>query len=236
MKAFRSVEREGIPGRPARAMAMMNIAMRDVNWPAAPRTCPRITQRNPNDSVEATMDAAAHGVLKSLFPNFDFMPALNAATGQIPSWGDPAHVSGGKAEGAEIATPVVAERSGDGPAFSPAHTPDGVPGHWRPTGPANALDPNLGWLKPFAMTSGMQFRPPLPGGFTSYDQLLRSPEYAAQVNEVKALGSGRAQPGLSWRALPVGRRRAGVRPRSRRVRLHCLPGPVNGQAGAAYRR
>ncbi|MFD8527908.1 hypothetical protein ACFV0L_10920 [Streptosporangium canum] len=60
----------------------MNIAMHDANWPAAPRTClPRITQRNPNDSIEATMDAAAHGVLKSLFPDFDFAPALNAATG-----------------------------------------------------------------------------------------------------------------------------------------------------------
>ncbi|MET8333564.1 hypothetical protein ABZV14_06330 [Streptosporangium canum] len=59
----------------------MNIAMHDANWPAAPRTyLPRVTQRNPNDSIEATMDAAAHGVPKSPFPDFDFAPA-NAATG-----------------------------------------------------------------------------------------------------------------------------------------------------------
>ncbi|WP_143121112.1 hypothetical protein [Streptosporangium canum] len=54
----------------------MNIAMHDADWPAAPRTClPRITQRNSNDSIEATMDAAAHGVLESLSPTL-FRPAL----------------------------------------------------------------------------------------------------------------------------------------------------------------
>lgn len=83
LKAFRSAEKEkASPGRPARAAAMMNIAMHDANWPAAPRAyLPRITQRDPNDSIEATMDAAAHGVLKSPFPDFDFTPTLNAATG-----------------------------------------------------------------------------------------------------------------------------------------------------------
>lgn len=192
LSAFRSVGKEkASPGRLARAAAMMNIAMHDANWPAAPRTyLPRITQQNPNDSIEATMDAAAHGVLKSLFPDFDFAPALTAATSQIPSWVDPAHISGGKTDGEKIAALMIAERSGDEAAFSPAYTLDGVPGSWRPTGPANALDPNLGRLKPFAMTSGTQFRPQLPAEFASYDELLRSPQYAAQVNEVKVLGSG----------------------------------------------
>lgn len=46
LSAFRSVGKEkASPGRLARAAAMMNIAMHDANWPAAPRTyLPRITQ------------------------------------------------------------------------------------------------------------------------------------------------------------------------------------------------
>lgn len=72
---------------------------------------------------------------------------------------------------------MIAERSGNEPAFLPVYSLDGVPGSWRPTGPANALDPNPGRLKPFAVTSGTWFRPSLPGGFTSYDQLLRSRGY-----------------------------------------------------------
>ncbi|MGV9776296.1 vanadium-dependent haloperoxidase [Streptosporangium sp. NPDC003464] len=179
------------PGRLARAAAMMNIAMHDANWPAAPRTyLPRITQQHPDDSIEATMDAAAHGVLTNVFPGFDFTSALQEATNQIPSWVDPARIEGGKVDGTKIANLMIAERSGDEPAFSPTYALDGVPGSWRPTGADGALDPNLGQLKPFAMTSGNQFRPLLPAGFTSYDQLLRSPQYADQVNEVKLLGSG----------------------------------------------
>ncbi|WP_433243027.1 vanadium-dependent haloperoxidase [Streptosporangium sp. CA-135522] len=191
LKAFRSVQREkASPGRLARAAAMMNIAMHDANWPAAPRTyLPRITQQNPNDSIEATMDAAAYGVLRNLFPGVDFTAELNAATAQIPSWVNPAYVAGGKADGEKIAALMIAERSGDEPAFDQAYTPDNVPGSWRPTGSGNALDPNVGRLKPFAMTSGTQFRPQPPAGFSSYDGLLRSSQYADQVNEVKSYGS-----------------------------------------------
>jgi hypothetical protein len=39
------------------------------------------------------------------------------------------------------------------------------------------------------MTTGAQFRPPRPGGYLSKTELLRSPEYAAQFNEVKQLGA-----------------------------------------------
>jgi len=43
-------------------------------------------------------------------------------------------------------------------------------------------------VRPFAMEHGSQFRPPRPGGFDSKVEMLRSPEYAAQFNEVKLLG------------------------------------------------
>ncbi|MFF5208969.1 vanadium-dependent haloperoxidase [Streptosporangium sp. NPDC000396] len=191
LKIYRSRRgADASPGTLARAAAMMNIAVHDANWPAAPRTyLPRITQQNPNDSIEATMDAAAYGVLKHLFPDYDLTSALNTATSQIPSWVNPAYIAGGKADGEKIAALMIAERSGDASAFDPAYTLDGVPGSWRPTGSTAALNPNWARLRPFAMTSATQFRPRPPAGFTSYDQLLRSPEYASQVNEVKSLGS-----------------------------------------------
>ncbi|GIH74251.1 vanadium-dependent haloperoxidase [Planobispora longispora] len=199
LDAFRQAQ--GVDAEPqklARAAAMMNIAMHDANWPAAPRTyLPRITQQHPDDSIEATMDAAAHGVLASLFPkerfpNLNLQKALDDAMAQIPSWVDPARIAGGKADGEKIASLMIAERAGDTPAFDPAYTPDGVPGSWRPTDSKPVAGPNWSRIKPFAMTSATQFRPPLPNGAISYDQLLRSPAYAAQVNEVKVKGAANA--------------------------------------------
>jgi hypothetical protein len=43
-------------------------------------------------------------------------------------------------------------------------------------------------VTPFTLTSGSQFRQPLPGGFTTYSSLLASSFYTAQFNDVKSLG------------------------------------------------
>jgi hypothetical protein len=71
-----------------------------------------------------------------------------------------------------------------------AYTPDGVPGAWQPAAPNGpVVTPNWGNVTPFVMTSGAQFRPPIPGGAGSYADLLAGPEYAEQFNEVKTYGS-----------------------------------------------
>ncbi|MEW9534352.1 phosphatase PAP2 family protein [Microbispora sp. NPDC049125] len=184
------------PTRLARAGAMLHIAMHDANWPAAPVTyLPKITQQNANDSIEATMDAAAHRVLESVYPYIDFDANLTYALSQIPSSVAPSLVQGGRTDGEKIGDLMIAARSGDGPAFDLSYTEDKVPGTedrapgaWRQTGSGSAVTPNWWKLKPFAMTSSTQFRPPLPGGFTSYNALVRSSAYAQQVNEVKSLG------------------------------------------------
>lgn len=44
-------------------------------------------------------------------------------------------------------------------------------------------------MTPFTLSSGTQFRPPPPAGFSSLPDLLASPQYAAQVNEVKSLSA-----------------------------------------------
>ncbi|TQS28934.1 vanadium-dependent haloperoxidase [Microbispora sp. KK1-11] len=184
---------DGDPTRLARAGAMLHIALHDANWPAAPVTyLPKITQQNPNDSIEATMDAAAHRVLEHLYPYIDFDANLAYALAQIPSSVPSSYVQGGRADGERIGDLMIAERSGDGPAFDLSYTEGTVPGAWRQTGSGPAVTPNWGKLKPFAMTSPTQFRPPPPGGFTSYDQLVRSSQYAQQVNEVKAYGGAKS--------------------------------------------
>jgi hypothetical protein len=43
-------------------------------------------------------------------------------------------------------------------------------------------------VRPFTLNRGDRFRPPRPGGYLSVTELLRSAEYAAQLNEVKRLG------------------------------------------------
>jgi membrane-associated phospholipid phosphatase len=97
-------------------------------------------------------------------------------------------------------------RANDGSTPNPGYTPDGVPGAWRPTGhlcPA-ALDPHWGGVKPFALTSGSQFRRPLPGGYTTYSALLNSSLYASNVAEVRSLGRSNsttrtpAQTTIAW--------------------------------------
>lgn len=96
----------------------------------------------------------------------------------------------GQTAGSLAAARMVSARQGDGSGNNDPYTPGTEPGAWRPTGNGctSAVTPNWGRVRPFALTSGSQFRPPTPEGFSSYAALLSSPQYAAQVNEVQDLG------------------------------------------------
>jgi PAP2 superfamily len=96
----------------------------------------------------------------------------------------------GSTAGILSAVQMTNARANDGSTNNQPYTPGSEPGAWRPTGNGctTAVTPNWGLVKPFALTSGSQFRPPRPGGFASYPALLSSSLYAAQVNEVQSLG------------------------------------------------
>ncbi len=96
----------------------------------------------------------------------------------------------GRTAGSLAAAQMIRARQGDGSGNNQPYIPGSEPGAWRPTGNGctTAVTPNWGRVRPFALTSGSQFRPPTPGGFPSYAGLLPSTLYANQVNEVKALG------------------------------------------------
>jgi hypothetical protein len=94
----------------------------------------------------------------------------------------------GVAAGNAAAEAMIAAREGDG-RFGPSQwVPNPAPGHWQPlVNPATGqpmLDPTpwVGGVKPFLMQSSSQFR-------TAGPLALGSAAYAAEFNEVKALGS-----------------------------------------------
>src|SRR4030095_5724156 len=94
----------------------------------------------------------------------------------------------GVAAGNAAAAAMIAAREGDG-RFGPSQwVPNSAPGHWQPlVNPATGqpmLDPTpwVGGVKPFLMQSSSQFR-------TAGPPALGSAAYAAEFNEVKALGS-----------------------------------------------
>ena len=94
----------------------------------------------------------------------------------------------GVAAGKAAAEAMIAAREGDG-RFGPSQwVPNSAPGHWQPlVDPATGqplLDPTpwVGGVKPFLMQSSSQFR-------TAGPLALASAAYAAEFNEVKALGS-----------------------------------------------
>jgi hypothetical protein len=137
-------------------------------------------------SKAAAVATAAHHVLVGLAPvplpqvvrdNLDAFYATylaGIADGQAKT--------DGIAIGAAAAAAMLANRVGDGRYVPYSFTAGSQPGEWRPS--ASGSDP-FAWVsnvRPFTLNSTSQFR-------TEGPHALTSPEYAAEFNEVKALGA-----------------------------------------------
>jgi hypothetical protein len=134
-------------------------------------------------SAEAATASAARDVLVRLYPSQrSTIEAAYAASLTKIAEGD------GKRLGVDVghraAAAMLAARATDHSSDVVSYAPDHSLGHWQPTPPLSkpALEP--GWLhvKPFTLQSPAQFRAPLPYALTSR-------AYAADFNEVKALGA-----------------------------------------------
>ena len=152
--------------------------------------------RFPKASKRAAVATAAYDVLSNIvstvpasieFLNKDALlqslaEQYDASLDAIPD--SPAKMKGIKA-GTAAADAMIAAREDDG-RFGPSQwVPNSAPGHWQPdlpngTAPLDAT-PWVGGVEPFLMTSSSQFRSNGP-------KALTSDAYAAQLNEVKALG------------------------------------------------
>ncbi|WP_158103838.1 vanadium-dependent haloperoxidase [Streptomyces carpinensis] len=146
------------------------------------------------DEEERLIDRTAYRMISQLFPgDRAYIDAkFKDRTGRSPHSYDPLdHL---------VVDPVVRQinkaRAGDGSNNPDVYRGDTTtPGAWRPTGeqdckqPSDAVTPNWGKVRPFVLRSGSQFRPPTLRGFTSYAELVASPQYASQRDEVRRVGA-----------------------------------------------
>ncbi|GAB3570019.1 hypothetical protein GCM10027578_25580 [Spirosoma luteolum] len=98
--------------------------------------------------------------------------------------------AGSRTYGECLADAVLASRQADGYDQGGVSNGSILPGYWRPTQPnTTGVTPHWGRVRPFSSwPSPHAFRPTLPGGYATMSDLLASPEYAAQVEEVRLLG------------------------------------------------
>jgi hypothetical protein len=137
-------------------------------------------------SAEAAAAQAAHDVLATLFPaqQTTFRELLDAQLEGIP----PGRARQGTAIGRTVAQEVLAWRQDDGWPTTispdPTYVLPPLPGLWQPTPPANSFPTFTfyGQAIPFALPTPTLFLPVPPPALTSE-------RYAADFNEVKALGS-----------------------------------------------
>ncbi|MFF4173047.1 vanadium-dependent haloperoxidase [Streptomyces sp. NPDC001744] len=91
-------------------------------------------------------------------------------------------------------------RAGDGSDTNESYTGTGQPGAWRPTSypdmvdskcqvDGDAVNPAWGKVRPFSLSSGSQFRPTRLTQYVTYENLVASPEYKAQVDAVRRAGA-----------------------------------------------
>jgi len=181
----------GSPCPIARGGAMMHGAIYDAVNSIVDTHEPYLVKVNANPiaSLEAAIAYAAHDTLAAAFPSttVDLAQTRDDAIAAVTSGA--ASIAAGKAVGLDAAAAMIQAREDDGADDNTPYVNGTGLGDWRPTEPgAAAASPNWPKVKPFCMTSGTQFRSPRSGGYRSKNQMLRSAEYAFQVEEVKSLG------------------------------------------------
>jgi hypothetical protein len=170
-----------LPPPAERIVAMAQLAMFDAVNSIDRKYQPYLTQlpAAPTASKEAAAAAAAGAVLAGADPQTEgeVKATLAAYLAAIPD-------GAAKAEGIKLGEAVAAKmlqaRSDDGANAPDTYRPRTTPGVYVPTVPT--ATPQWPHVKPFALTSGSQFRPPPPIALTGK-------EWADNYNEIKELGS-----------------------------------------------
>ena len=173
------------PQRQHRVAAMVHAAVHDAVNSVKPRYKAYAVRMSPSGdaSIEAAAVQAAYGVLIRLLPGQ--AAALDAArSASLSTIPDGPVKEEGLAVGDAVAAQTVALRSSDGSDVDGTYTFGSGPGEYQRTPPTfgNPAVPAWGFVKPFVLNRGDQFRPEGPPS-------LNSDEWAADFNEVKRLGS-----------------------------------------------
>ncbi len=163
-----------------RVLAMTHAAMFDAVNSIERKYRPYLVQL-PTDatvSKEAAATAAAGTILTSLGPQMqaEMKAALASYLQSIP---DSDAKTAGIKLGEAVAAKVLEARTNDGAAAPDSYRTNTSPGAYVPT--VATWAPHWPGVKPFTMTNSAQFRPAAP-------LELNSPQWAADYNEIKALG------------------------------------------------
>ena len=172
--------RQGPPVH-GRIVAMVHLAMFEAVNSVESRYRPyraRLTAE-PGASRDAAAASAAHYLLARVYPDQakDFDKALQVSLAAVS---DEASKAAGVRLGEQAGAAMLAERSKDGAGGPNTYRPHTTPGQYVPT----VLPAAYGWgnVRPFALKSGNQFRPPAPYALTSA-------EWATDFNEVRRMGA-----------------------------------------------
>jgi hypothetical protein len=169
------------PDMHARNMAIIHIAMFEAVNSIQPRYTPyrKALAAPPGASAEAAAASAAHHALLRLFPDQakEFDAALQAS---LASVADGPGKADGMRVGEQAAAAVLGERGSDGIDAPNRYRPFTMAGKYVPT--MATASSTWGAVRPFALKTGDQFRPPAP-----YE--LTSAKWAADFNEIKKLGA-----------------------------------------------
>ena len=167
---------------PVRSYAIMHTAMFDAVNSIEGSHTPYLTDvpGSQNASVQAAAAQAARDVLVGLYPTriAIFDAELAVSLQGIEEY----RAQQGIRVGQIVAERILAVRATDGwNAPPPAYVLPATPGNWQPV-PAAATFTHYPSVMPFAISSPAQFAPGPPPSMTSA-------QYAADLNEVKALGA-----------------------------------------------
>jgi hypothetical protein len=170
-------------------IAIVHVAMYDAVQNITGKFKPYHAQiSGASGSPEAATAKAAHDTLVNLWPSKT--AEVGTAYKEFLSKKGLKENDPGVAVGQKVAADILALRKDDGRAPNPMPTPflgEQKVGMWRTTPPQSGYHGEmravwLGTVKPFVIQSGSQFRAPPPPD-------LKSPEYAKDFNEVKAVGA-----------------------------------------------
>ncbi|HWS64517.1 MAG TPA: vanadium-dependent haloperoxidase [Steroidobacteraceae bacterium] len=177
------------PNVTSRVVALVSASVFDAVNGIEPRFRP--LQVRPDAPHHASQSAAAiqaaYVILLHLYPaqSGTLTTRLNASLTALTATEKAESIAAGVAWGQKVADAMWTSRLTDG--FTPPPPPFlGAPnvGVWRPTPPANAsgATPQIATMTPWVLTRPSQFRLPPP-------LALDSQEYAADLNEVKVMGT-----------------------------------------------
>jgi len=185
------------PNVTGRVVALVSASVFDAVNGIEPRFRPLHVRPDAphNASQRAAAIQAAYAILMNLYGTQQggiLTAQHDASLAALASTEKPESIAAGVAWGQSVADAIWAWRLTDGFAPTPppffgvqsiAGTPNSL-GFWRPTPPANAsgATPQLATITPWVLTRPSQFRLPPP-------LALNSPEYQADLNEVREMGS-----------------------------------------------